>query len=313
MTGPDPCEAVEETFGRPLQADALLTIAAPFHADPPTPLIEGLAQQSAAGATALVIVSDGAPEASLAATRTALAAYPGPSLLVRLARNEGRSRARNHLIARVRTPYVLFLDGDMAPAGPTFLTDWLAACARGARVAFGGFRSAAGTGEAFELHRALSLGDGDAPAAARAGRGPLAIYTSNLLVDAAILHDAPFDNGFVGYGWEDVDWAMRASAFATVEHLDIPALHLGLDTPQALLKKAAEAGPNLARLLDRHPEARRIRAARAALILRRAPMHSALRPLFSAIACDISGAWPMGVRKLAYKLFRASHAAEALS
>jgi hypothetical protein len=302
-----------ERFGPEPPADAVLTVAAPFHAEPPLPLVEGLACLPEASRTILVIAADGAPDASVDAVRTALQAYPGASTLVRLLTNQGRSRARNHLIAEARTGHVLFLDGDMAPADDAFLARWLTACARGVRVGFGGFRSADGVDRAFDLHRALSDGDGDAPAAVRRARGPLAVYTSNLLVETAILRAAPFDDGFSGYGWEDVDWAMRANAHAPVEHLDNPALHLGLDTPEALLKKAAEAGPNLARLIARHPEAGGIRAAKAARLIRMAPMHKALRPLLTAIACDRTGAWPIAARKLAYKLFRASHAAEALS
>lgn len=301
-----------ERFGPDETADAALTVAAPFHSEPPLPLVEGLARLPEARRTTLVIAADGAPDPSVTAVREALQAYPGPSTLVRLLSNEGRSRTRNHLIAQARTPHVLFLDGDMAPADTGFLTRWLEACERGVRVGFGGFRSAEGAGDVFDLHRALSDGDGDAPAALRQARGPFAVYTSNLLVETAILREAPFDSSFTGYGWEDVDWAMRANAHARVEHLDNPALHLGLDTPEALLRKAAEAGPNLARLIARHPEASGIRAARAARLIRLAPMHKALRPMFTAIVCDRSGAWPMPARKLAYKLFRASHAAEAL-
>lgn len=307
---PDP---VIERFGPEPAPDARLTVAAPFHADPPVPLVEGLARLPEAAGTSLVIAADGAPASSVEAVRTALQAYPGPATLIRLIANVGRSRTRNHLIAQASTPHVLFLDGDMAPADDGFLARWLEACDRGVRVGFGGFRSAAAGDSAFDLHRALSDGDGDAPADVRRARGPLAVYTSNLLVETAILRAAPFDSGFTGYGWEDVDWAMRANAVAPVEHLDNPALHLGLDTPEALLRKAAEAGPNLARLIARHPEASGIRAARAARLIGMAPMHRALRPVFTAIACDRSGVWPIAARKLAYKLFRASHAAEALS
>ena len=55
------------------------------------------------------------------------------------------------------------------------------------------------------------------------------VFTSNLLIRRDVFDAEPFDAGFVGWGWEDVEWGMRVSRRHPIAHIDNPATHLGLD------------------------------------------------------------------------------------
>jgi hypothetical protein len=138
--------------------------------------------------------------------------------------------------------------------------------------------------------------------------------SSNLLVRRTFLAAHPFDDSFVGWGFEDIDWALGAARHGDILHIDNPATHAGLDDVDTLMRKSAEAGPNFARLAAKHPEqVSRFSAHRVAKLLQLAPMRPALRKLCGWLARDPFGAAPMRLRRAALKLYRASHYAEHLA
>ncbi len=113
-------------------------------------------------------------------------------------------------------------------------------------------------------------------------------------------------------GWEDVDWALRAARLGAIRHIDNPATHARSRHTETLLRKYREAGPNYARLLDKHPEAKRFASHRAARIIKRLPGQASLQRFFSWLARDPIGAAPMPMRHAALKLYRTSVYAEHL-
>jgi glycosyltransferase involved in cell wall biosynthesis len=292
-----------------------LSIAIPFFRDDPTDLIQALGRLRLAEQTSLTIADDGTGDAALTERiKVALADYPGEGRLITLATNQGRSAARNALIEAASGAFILFLDADMAPDNPDFIEQWLTLIAnQNPPIAFGGFTTAQvskNRANALTYYLARTT---DCPALdVRAARGPLAVATSNLLVRRDVIAAVPFDAGFSGWGWEDVDWAMRASARFAIHHVDIPATHLGLDDAATLLRKYRGAGPNLKRLLACHPEAGTLQGIKVALALARLP-HKTFRPVWSFLARDPFGMTPMALRGLSAKLWRASWAAEAIA
>ena len=137
------------------------------------------------------------------------------------------------------------------------------------------------------------------------------VASSNLLVRRDVLEAEPFDDGFRGWGWEDVDWGARVAALHGVLHPDIPARHLGLDTPEALAAKYEQSPPNFARLLQRQPElVRSFPSYRMARALRGWPARGPLRRGLKALALARSAPLPMRVG--AMKLYRAALYAEVL-
>lgn len=293
-----------------------LSVLIPFLRDDPTDLLTRLDQEAPAlfGAAEVVLLDDGTGDADLTARlMTALHALALPARLITLSTNEGRARGRNRLTIAARGRAWLFLDSDMRPDTPRFLQTWIAQMAeRDPAVAFGGFSlDQAPTEPRFAVHRALSGASECLPASERAKQPEKYVYTSNLLVRRDVFAAEAFDPGFSGWGWEDVEWAMRVSRRFEVVHIDNPATHMGLDTVEDLARKFDQGAGNFARVVALHP---RIVAAypsyRAARALKRLPALPLLRRLTRRAAR--TDALPVGARAFALRLYRAAVYADAL-
>jgi len=292
-----------------------LSVLTPFHNHDPSPLLARM--KSAPAGVEFVLLDDGSVSATLLSRVIAAAETTGaPVRIVVWERNRGRAAGRNRLIAEARGEYVLFLDADMIPDAPDFLARWLDVTAELRPVAaFGGLslRHAEATAET-ALHHNLFAASDCRNAVARSQAPAQFTASANLMVRRDFLAKHPFDGAFVGWGFEDVDWALSAAAHTEIFHIDNPATHAGLDDVETLMRKSTEAGPNFARLAAKHSvQVERFSAHRIARALQRAPALPTLRKLFSWLARDPMGAAPMSVRRAAFKLYRASHYAEHLA
>jgi glycosyltransferase involved in cell wall biosynthesis len=298
--------------GRPV-----LSIASPYFRDDPTAWLEALSTDPRAKHVEIILVDDGSGDTGLdAKVRSAIDAWQGPATLVRFHANQGRASARNRAIAAAKGEYLLFIDADMLPGDTQFLARYFDLInKRAAAIIFGGFMSGdTQINHDTLLNYALAQKNDCKLASERAKRGAIAVASNNLLVRRDVFEHIPFDSKFTGWGWEDTEWAMRAvfAGYGLI-HVDNPAIHVGLDSTLAMLRKYKEAGPNLRRLLDRHPEAGMMTGAKIAKLLRHFPGHSLMRPISSWVARDPVGIVPVVLRGLALKYWRASHAAQALT
>ena len=289
-----------------------LSVLIPFKGDDPSPLLAALARET--GPAELVLLDDGSNDPALTnRVEAQLAALPLPARLVRLSRNEGRAKGRNRLVAHARAPSLLFLDSDMLPDSPDFLRTWLALAAEpDPPVAFGGF-SLDQTPERPDqaLHRAMASHADCLDAAQRRLAPEKHIFTSNLLVRRDVFQAEAFDEGFTGWGWEDVEWGMRVARRWPILHLDNPATHLGLDTAPAIAAKYEQSAVNFARVVAAHRDVvQTYPSYKAARLLKRAPLRELWRPLLKAYAL-IEGA-PLKTRAFAMRLYRAALYAEAV-
>lgn len=292
-----------------------LSVLTPFHRHDPAPLLARMAH--APPGVEFILLDDGSGSAPLLAgvVESAMRLGGGARLIV-WPDNRGRAAARNRLIGEARGEYVLFLDADMLPDSPRFLRNWLGIIdTQRPYVAFGGLslRHAARTKQT-ALHYNL-FAHSDCRHPHQRERAPAQFTASaNLLAHRDFLAANPFDDEFVGWGFEDVDWALRAAQHAPILHVDNPATHAGLDDVETLLRKGAEAGPNFARLARKHPErVARFGAHRIARVLKLSPARAALRDAMAWLARDPLGAAPMALRRAALKLYRVAHYAEHLS
>lgn len=292
-----------------------LSVLVPFYKDDTALLLADLDSQITGQPIEVLFYDDGTQDAALTdKSRQAVKAAKGAMSLITNTDNHGRSFARNTLFEAARSDWVLFLDADMRPSRDDFLATYLTAIdAQDADIIFGGFEVEAQQADANrDLHRALSEVSDCLTLDERQAGGPQYVASSNLCVRRKVLESEPFDSGFSGWGWEDSEWAARVSKRFTLIHIDNPAVHLGLETTETLLKRFATSGPNYLRFTKAHPElAERLPLYNISKSLGKLPGQSLMRPVLKFFVK--THALPMRARLTALKLWRASHYAEVLS
>ena len=291
-------------------AKPTLSVLIPFLRDDPSVLLAALDREavSLTGAVEVVVLDDGTGDRALTQRLKALtSSLTLPLRLDTLAANLGRAKGRNRLAGQARGRWLLFLDSDMLPDSPGFLAAYLALIAEQApAVAFGGFSLLqAPPRPEHALHRRMALASDCAPLAQRRAEPEKYVYTSNLLVRRDVFETIAFDEAFKGWGWEDVEWAMRVQQQHPILHIDNTATHLGLDSAPAMAAKYEQSAANFARVVAAHLEVvSRYPSYRAARLLKRAPLRSAWRPALKAIALMEHA--PLAARALAMRLYRAA-------
>lgn len=293
--------------------DVRISVLIPFYKDDPRPLIEALDRINAGEPDLEILLhDDGEPDADLnAQIAAALSDIASPGRLLTSLRNRGRAAGRNLLAEQARGRWLLYLDADMLPGDANFLERYRTLIAEErCDAAFGGYETLWPDAPELQLHAALSRVSDQNDAASRNAIGPSAFCASNVLVRAGVMRAIRYDEGFAGWGWEDVDWAVRAARGYKLVHVDNPAGHAGLQDAEALLAKFRAGAVNYRRLLDKHRELGRLPGARVARILLRIPGQSALRGLWAMLTRQAR--LPMKLRTTALKLWRASWTAEAL-
>lgn len=303
----------------PLLAGELkIAIVTPVYKNDPSPLLNAIANElrnaDYKNKIELVLVDDGSKMPELSELiKTRLLSMPVSALSLEFTQNQGRSSARNALIENSIAPYLLFLDSDMLPDCPNFIFKWLEFIERTKpTIAYGGFSMLQASKEPkFALARELASRIDCLNALERNERGSVAVATSNLLVRRDIMEEVPFDNGFVGWGWEDVDWALRANAAKyAVVHYENAATHLGIDEAELILHKFKHAGPNFCHITTRHPQMLHLGSTKLAIYLSKIPFLTMLAPIAKWFA--INEIVPIKLRARAARFWRVIWAANSL-
>lgn len=287
-----------------------LSILIPFYGDDPRPLLEALSQQTDQQAE-IILFDDGEPDAALSKNVNAAVTRSRAAVtLISSESNLGRSTARNQLSDAAQGDWLLFLDADMEiEAG--FLARWRHHLAETSYDAlFGGYAPSQPRSAHETVHAALAHASDAPDAAIRTTLGASAVCSSNLAVRASLFAQCRFDEGYSGWGWEDVDWALSAARLGELGHVDAPAAHGGLQDVVTLLDKFDRAGVNFARLLARHPDYENRPGAQLARKVQATGLAWPARMLGHSLAR--AGWAPLKLRVLALKLFRAGAAARDL-
>ena len=293
-----------------------LSVLAPFFRDDPRLLLLALDREAAAlaGAVEVIALDDGGGDERLATgVAQALGRMTLPARLIRLDQNVGRARGRNQLAAAARGDWLLFLDSDMAPDAPRFLGTYLDLIEAGAPpVVCGGFSlHQAPDVPDHALHRHMSLKSDCLSAAVRNQAPEKHVFTSNLMVRRDVFQANRFDEGFSGWGWEDVEWGMRVARTQPILHIDNTATHLGLEAAPVIAAKYEQSAANFARVVAEHLSVvETYPSYRLARMLKKAPLLRRWRPALKAAAL-MDGA-PLPARDFAMRLYRAALYAEAV-
>ena len=293
------------------KAQPRLSVLIPTFRDDPVALLKALDDPSAHAE--IVVLDDGGGDDALA-ERIArrIEKLRVPIRFVRLSSNEGRAKGRNRLASHARGGHFLFLDSDMLPDTLDFLSRWAAVADSGAPVVFGGF-TLDQTPQRPEtaLHRAMALKSDCTPAPERAKAPEKHVFTSNLLVRRDVFETIGFDEGFAGWGWEDVEWAMRVVRQHPILHIDNSATHLGLDAAPVMATKYEQSAANFARVVKSHRDiVSTYPSYKVASALKSVPMRGVWRPMLKSLA--LAEAVPLPLRAFAMRLYRASLYIEAV-
>ncbi len=284
-----------------------LSVLIPFYRESPVALLRSLSAVDP-HKVEIILIDDGSGQPELTqAVEDFMARSPLAIELITLEQNEGRARGRNRLTAAARGDYFLFLDADMLPDNPAFLDRWLYLIDNSLpAVVFGGFSLLqAPKDKAFAVHK-LMAGHSDCLDAAERRKHPEKyVFTSNLLVRRDVFEAEGFDSGFTGWGWEDVEWAMRVAGRYPVDHIDNTATHMGLDNAASLARKYEQSVQNFARVIARHFDVvSHYPSYRVAKMLKKVPLINGLRGTFKALA--LSGLLPAKLRAVSLRLYRAA-------
>lgn len=289
-----------------------LSVLIPTFRDDPSALLKALDDPMARAE--IIVLDDGSGDEALARRIAGrIERLRLPARFIRLASNEGRAKGRNRLASHARADHFLFLDSDMLPDPENFLARW-AALAEGENmpIAFGGFTlEQTPLRPEHALHRAMALKSDCTPAPERAKSPEKHVFTSNLLVRRDVFQAVEFDEGFTGWGWEDVEWAMRVGRQHPILHIDNSASHLGLDTAPAMAAKYEQSASNFARVVSAHRDiVNGYPSYKVARALKSLPGRDAWRPMLKAFALNEAAPTPM--RAFAMRLYRAALYCEAV-
>ena len=301
--------AAAKQSGKPV-----LSVLIPYYRDDPEGLLNALLLQTNENVE-ILLYDDGTDDQAINENLQNIAKVGTTSVSLFFAgANKGRSAARNYLQSQAWAKWVLFLDADMLPQSDNFIADYLEQISEdNADIIFGGFTvPAIKQSSETELHRAFSQTSDCLSAAERTKNGPQYVCSSNLCVRSEILSAQPFDASFTGWGWEDSEWAARVAKNYTIKHADIPALHLGLESTETLLKRFKDSAGNYVKFTGLHPDlAQSLTLYKMSHRLKRLPGQKLMRPLLAFLVRETFA--PTKLRLLALKLWRASWYAEAFS
>lgn len=199
--------------------------------------------------------------------------------------NIGRAAARNILAQRSAGTHLLFIDSDMLPDADDFLVKYITHIRPDERdVVLGGrsykridWRSSKAIDK--QLYLFYSSSTECLSAELRSRHPERYLFTNNIMVSRSVFQEIPMDEGFSGWGYEDIDWGIRLRSKAvTIVHIDNTATHRGIICDNELLVKYYSSVNNFLRLIKKHPD-----SSRSLPIVRASQNTTWLGPLLLAI------------------------------
>jgi glycosyltransferase involved in cell wall biosynthesis len=168
----------------------------------------------------------------------------------------GRSGIRNFLIKETKHPHVLMLDADMLPDTDNFLAEYLQQITSDLKVICGGYsyKTRIMQGREYDFYVYKGKKTEEIPARERNKTPWRYLFTGNVLVPRQVLDAIAFDEEFVGYGYEDIEWGIRLFSLYPIHHIDNTCSHLGLVQKDTAFIRMRSSISNFLRMETLHPE-----------------------------------------------------------
>ena len=201
----------------------------------------------------IIVMDDGSSEkfdAAWTAEQLSLVIYKEFSV------NRGRVAVRNTLLDKAKGEYVLFLDADMLPDHDDFIQVYCDQAKAGCEIVCGGisYLQSREDDKEYSFYLYKSKKTEALLADARNSTPWRYLFTSNIMLRRDILDSVRFDSRFKGYGFEDIEWAIRLSEAHTINHVDNTCSHMGVMSKQQVYTNMRDSIVNYVLLLSLHPE-----------------------------------------------------------
>ncbi len=167
----------------------------------------------------------------------------------------GRSVVRNFLIKQAKHPFVLMLDADMLPDKDNFLSEYRQQITSDRKILCGGYSYTKRIlqGKEYDFYYYKGKKTEEISAKERNETPWRYLFTGNVLVHRDVLNKIGFDEDFVNYGYEDIEWGIRLSSNYPIYHFDNTCSHLGLIQKDKAFVRMRSSIPNFLRLKTLHP------------------------------------------------------------
>ena len=163
--------------------------------------------------------------------------------------NLGRAKSRNKLVSVAMYNNLLFLDADMQLANPKFIENYIGELKTTSVLCGGIAYQQKAPVDAFKLRWNYGRKYETRCALDRSEEPYASFMTGNFLATKEILSKHPFDGSLTTYGHEDtlLGKALLEDAI-TIEHIENPAIHLGLEENEEFIGKTKEGLKSLHQL-----------------------------------------------------------------
>jgi glycosyltransferase involved in cell wall biosynthesis len=165
--------------------------------------------------------------------------------------NLGRSKIRNKLARIARFENLLFLDCDSGIFQKNFIRTYLEQLGH-SQVIYGGrlYANDSNISIHYKLHWLYGIKREQSPASERNVEPNRSFQTNNFLISKHLLLDIGFNERITGYGHEDTLFGYELKKrHITIQHIDNPVIHLGLESNEEFLRKTREGIKNLKRIM----------------------------------------------------------------
>lgn len=169
-----------------------------------------------------------------------------------LEKNIGRSCIRNLLAKKAKYNWLLFLDADTFPIHDNFISAYLPHLDQEEKVVYGGIRYQEEKPFNDKLLRWVYGNNREALSAEQRQKQPyLSLLTLNFAISKSVFSKVAFNESIPNLRHEDTLFSYDLSIEkVTVEHIENPVYHLGLESSEIFMKKSEESVVGLKYLTD---------------------------------------------------------------
>lgn len=190
---------------------------------------------------------------------------------LKLEKNAGRSKIRNHLAQLAKYKWLLYMDCDSIVPNHNFIKKYVELIEKNKHeVVYGGRIHPKNVDSSVILRYKYGRQREEKPAALRSKNPYLSFMTNNFVISKELYVAIKSDESIIGYGYEDVRFALELQQKnIPILHIDNPLVHIGLEKNKVFIDKTNEGMRNLALLIQNNKIDQRVKIVKYFKLLKR--------------------------------------------